>query len=199
MAMTCPACKADVPDAIPKDRFKEINDRKNQLESENKLLAQQAAKATELEGELTQTRERHSVDLALIDAGITDPDVRAVVELAHSRLPTAEDGARPSVKDWVSSWKEKPEAIPQIVRPFVQQAKAAPTAGAQSAGHQTPPPKKAEAQGSGATGQAAAIQPGSLRQIRREQGLDAAKAHLDAAKQRLGLTGPKAEKSPTDG
>jgi hypothetical protein len=200
MAMKCPACSADVPDAIPKERFNEVNTKKNQLESENKLLAAQATKAEQLEQELTSTRERHSTDLALIDAGITDADVRAVVELAHSRLPAGEDGAKPAVKDWVSTWKENPAAVPPIVRPFLQQAGKAPGAapGSQATSQAAPPPKKGEATTAGASGAPAAFQAGSLREIRRSQGLDAAKAHLETAKGALGpASSPKS--SPTDG
>lgn len=196
MSLKCPSCSAEVPTDVyvSKERFNEVNNSKRQLESENRLLTAQAGKVQSLEQELAQTREKHGVDLALIDAGITDPDVRAVVELAHSRLPVAEGGTKPSIPEWVGGWKTSPDQVPQIVRPFLQQAQ--PAASGTPAPNVAAPPKKSEAPASGASSSPSAHQPGSLRALRQQGGLAAAQAGLDAAMSHLGLA-KEAPKGPT--
>lgn len=199
MSLKCPSCSAEVPAEayVSKERFNEVNNSKKQLEQANRALEAKAGQVEVLQTELAQTREKHGVDLALIDAGITDPDVRAVVELAHSRLPVAEGGTKPSIPEWVGGWKTSPDQVPQIVRPFLQQAKpaaAAATTPAPNTG--AAPPKKAEAPASGASSSPSAHQPGSLRALRQQGGLAAAQAGLDAAMSHLGLA-TEAPKGPT--
>lgn len=191
MAMKCPACQADVAGAIPEDRFKEVVAKRNEFEAANKLLEPNAARAAALEADLAAARSKHAADVALLGAGINDADVRSYAESYYNGSLTApEGGAKPSIQEWVAGWKATPESIPPLLRPHVvPTAAAAPTGTPAALPAGSPPPKvqAGTAPPSAATSGPASMQPGTLRNIRLTQGVEATKAHIEQAIANLGI------------
>jgi len=195
MSVQCPKCQADVPDVVSEARFKEVYVKRNEFEAANKLLEVNAAKAAALETDLAAARSKHAADVALLGAGINDADVRSYAESYYNGSLTApEGGAKPSIEEWVAGWKATPDTIPPLLRPHVVPAAAAAPTGTPAAAFAGSPPPKVQAGTAPPTtahSGPASMQPGTLRNIRLTQGVEATKAHLEQAIANLAINTSK--------
>lgn len=173
MSYSCPHCQKAIDDAIPKARFDEVYEERKtlkaqvtELEKTGKSADKIAAKYEETKAELEATKARHTVDLAMIDLGIKDPEVREALEWQYGKLP-AEN--RAPFTDTVKAWHEKPEEAPAVVRSLLPKGQSAPAAvpapgAAQPNGGAIPRPAFGRhTNGLEGSGTSAAFQPGSLR------------------------------------
>lgn len=138
------------PDTVPYARFQEVVAERDKLLGEQRTLARQmkeleerAATSTTLAKQLEEEKAarqrdaaKFTAELALSEHGIADPDGREVAMLLHSRLPEKD---RPPIADWLKTFKEKPDAAPRPLRPYLSDPAAPPAAG----GGKAPPTKPA--------------------------------------------------------
>lgn len=139
------------PDTVPYARFQEVVAERDKLLGEQRTQARQikdleerAATSTTLAKQLEEekaARQRDAAkfgaELALTESGVTDPDGREVAMLLHGRLPEKD---RPSIADWLKSFKEKPDSAPRPLQSYLAAPAAPPPA---AGGGKAPPPKPA--------------------------------------------------------
>ena len=124
--------KADIENAF-KDRIQKLSARAIQAEEAAKAIQEQmdnqsgelekiqklSTRVQELEGELENANSRYSRHTAMSELGITDPEVRELVEWQYERATKGDDKA-PSLNDWLQSIKEDPSKAPVTLRPHLE-------------------------------------------------------------------------------
>lgn len=124
--------KADIENAF-KDRIQKLSSRaiaaeeaaatiQEQLDNQSGELSKiqkLSSRVQELESELESANSRYSRHSAMSELGITDPEVRELVEWQYEKATKGDDKA-PSLNDWLSSMKEDPSKAPVTLRPHLQ-------------------------------------------------------------------------------
>ncbi len=165
MAYKCPSCQHAIEDAIPKDRFDEINNERKAFKSQldevqknGKSAEALAQKLQSVEQELVNTKIGYTIDLTLRDAKIDDAEtrtsIREVMEWQHSKLPADN---RPPLDEAAKLWLTEPDKAPAPVRSLLPK----------------PPPPEQEKPAQGqqqAAGQQAAPRPGFVRHTKGLEG-----------------------------
>lgn len=167
MSYSCPHCQKAIDDAIPKARFDEVYEERKtlkaqvtELEKTGKSADKIAEKYEATRKELEETKARHTVDLAMIDLGIKDPEVREALEWQYGKLPA---DTRAPFTDTVKAWHEKPEEAPAVVRSLLPKPAAQTQATTQTNVGAQRQPFARHTNGLEGSGSTAAFQPGSLR------------------------------------
>jgi hypothetical protein len=115
----CPHCQKEVPNAIPKERFDEVNNANKQLKTELGTAKASAAgaealaaKVQNLEGQLAAKDAQHARDLAFGSLG--DESVREVFGLHFDRQAQAEGGEK-DPKAWLAKLQADPSKLPPVL------------------------------------------------------------------------------------
>lgn len=111
---------------VPYDRFEQVNRERQtfreQAEAHAKAAAEQKARADRAESERTALEHRYHTDLAMVQTGIVDPEVRDFVRERYDRLRAADGEKAPSFADWYTAQRANPSPI---LRPFFTPAEPA--------------------------------------------------------------------------
>ena len=124
--------KTSASNAVPYDRFQEVNTAKKQalarvqeLEAQLADTQKQASAADSLFEQLQKTnevleaeRKSFESERALMSSGLLSQEARDLAQWSYSRLP--EDN-RPPLNEWLQSMKDDAEAVPAYLRPYMSQ------------------------------------------------------------------------------
>ena len=101
--------------AVPWERFTQVNDRMKAAEAKVAELTQVASSVSayqselsDLRGQLAQTQQQMSTTNTLLGAGIYDGEQRELAQYCYSKLP--EEG-RPALNDFLSQQREAPSGL----------------------------------------------------------------------------------------
>jgi hypothetical protein len=110
-----PAEAEEAPSTVPSFRLREETEKRQKAEEQTAAIVRQyadlEAKFSTLEKTHSTTTRTHGQDLALISAGVTDPEVR---DFVRSRFKPDEEDA--DFGEWLSGQREKPSAL---LKPFL--------------------------------------------------------------------------------
>ena len=114
------------------------------------LAEKQATQIQALKEQLAAQATESATTLALSDAGVTDPEDRAHLLFAHSRIPEAD---RLPIGESLAAWREDPNAAPSIAQVILGKAEGAAdeSGGAEGGGGPKRPPAP-DVNGGGARG-----------------------------------------------
>ena len=129
--------KADIENAF-KDRIQKLSARalaaeeaastiQEQLDNQSGELSKiqkLSSRVQELESELDNANSRYSRHSAMSELGITDPEIRELVEWQYEKATKGDDKA-PALNEWLSSMKEDPSKAPVTLRPHLQSSTTA--------------------------------------------------------------------------
>ena len=96
-----------------------IQDQLDNQSGELSKIQKLSSRVQELESELETANSRYSRHTAMSELGITDPEVRELVEWQYERATKGDDKA-PSLNDWLQSIKEDPSKAPVTLRPHLE-------------------------------------------------------------------------------
>lgn len=133
---------------IPKYRFDDVVQERNQLRARVKELSEKASAFDAVAKERDTFKEQIShaeakwlAEVRLAELGL-DADGREVARLIHGRLPATD---RPEIGEWLTAAKGEPEKAPRALRPYLQpepkpEPKAEPEVAAKEEAKAPPPP-----------------------------------------------------------
>lgn len=104
-----------------------IQDQLDNQSGELSKIQKLSSRVQELEQELENANSRYTRHTAMSELGITDPDVRELVEWQYERATKGEDKP-PSLNEWLSAMKDDPSSAPVTLRPHLQTQTAEPVA-----------------------------------------------------------------------
>lgn len=128
--------KADVEKTIA-ERTGTLSKRARDAESQVETLTSEAEKAGKrlktvdtlaeqveaLKGQLASAEARYERHSAVAAAGITDPDVRELVEWQYERATKEQGDKAPKLADWLAEQVKTPDKAPASLRPHLQSLK----------------------------------------------------------------------------
>lgn len=151
MGLNCPHCNQNIDNAIPKERFDEVNRKKTEAETAAANAARQAAQAEALAQQLDASRKEladvqrgYKMESAFMQHGLMDPSEREVFGYYYEKQAKGEGGVT-EPDAWLASLKaegaQPPAALAKLLTPAAQPgqpAKPAQPAPAVNAGAKQP-------------------------------------------------------------
>jgi len=159
MGFNCPHCSQSIDNAIPKERFDEVNKKRGELETQLSNAQRQAAQAdalaTQLDAaqkELGATKNQYKLETTFLEAGLTDPSEREVFGYYFQKQ--AGNGGITEPSEWLQTLRAPEAQVPAALAKLLPgQQPAAPASAATQPRNPAaaPPPANAGAKPAAAT------------------------------------------------
>ncbi|MEL6347865.1 MAG: hypothetical protein AAFV53_32465 [Myxococcota bacterium] len=126
MPFNCPHCNSEITQGEIAKRINDLGKEKGELEKKlkdaekgSRLAEKYANQIEEMKGQIEEMQSKHSVDMAMSDAGIKDADVREAFEWQYGKVEVEEGKEKPPFGDWLKTMQEDASKAPAVLKPFL--------------------------------------------------------------------------------